>query len=133
MKQITVKIKWRQGKLDPRLIKLCIKTGLPLIQVLEVTEPKHDCETWQMEGMGCSICGNSYKHMTIEELKQLQEHCNGMITSLTEENEKLKSQSLRVEEIKKAMDCLGYEGLGTKLTSKEIETIAQAVYNGGKE
>ena len=32
------------------------------------------------------------------------------------------------KEIINTMDCLGYEGLGTKLTSKEIELIAQAIH-----
>lgn len=37
MKQITVKIKWRQGKLNPHIINLALRSCLPLIQVLEVT------------------------------------------------------------------------------------------------
>ena len=31
------------------------------------------------------------------------------------------------EDIVKAMDCLGYHGLGTKLTSKEIEKMAKSI------
>jgi len=34
-----------------------------------------------------------------------------------------------IAEIERTMDCLGYYGLGTKLTAKEIEKIATAISN----
>ncbi len=66
---------------------------------------------------GCSISCSCYaltRDRTIKELEELPFN---------------PAEFLDKKAIIKAMDCLGYEGLGTKLTSKEIDKIAQAIVN----
>jgi len=50
---------------------------------------KHDCIEWREEGMGCSVCAHSHL-LTIEDIKEVQQHSNWYITSLKTENAKLK-------------------------------------------
>lgn len=57
-------------------------------------QEKHDCERWRDEGTGCSICRYSHS-LTLEELKEAQEHANWRITSLKEELAQEKEKSFK--------------------------------------
>lgn len=50
-------------------------------------ERKHSCEDWYNDGVGCSVCGNAMKGLTLKEIKKAQKYCNWIITSLPNEEE----------------------------------------------
>ena len=41
-----------------------------LAKLRESTAPKHDCEAWRNEGMGCALCHQSASELTGDDLKE---------------------------------------------------------------
>ena len=55
-------------------------------------EEKHDCERWAEEGSGCSICSQTHKILTVDEIKEVQERINWRINELSHFAQELKEK-----------------------------------------
>lgn len=55
----------------------------------------HNCKEWLEEGQGCSIC-NRIGLISFKELKNVQEHINWKISTVTKENKNIKNENRKL-------------------------------------